>query len=206
MIDLKGIKNIIFDFGGVIINIDHSLPEKEFRKLGLNNFEDLYSQAIQNDLFDKLEKGLIKPQKFREEIRRNIKTEVSDEVIDEAWNSIILDIPAERIRVLEKLKPLYQTFLLSNTNKIHYDQYLADLQRVYGYNSFNDLFKKAYFSFELGLRKPDKRIFELVLNENKLLPHETLFIDDTMQHIEAASKLGILTHFLENGQDISNLF
>jgi len=206
MIDLKGIKNIIFDFGDVIIDIDHSLPEKEFRKLGLNNFEDLYSQDIQNDLFDKLEKGLIKPQKFREEIRRNIKTEVSDEVIDEAWNSIILDIPAERIRVLEKLKPLYQTFLLSNTNKIHYDQYLADLQRVYRYNSFNDLFKKAYFSFEMGMQKPHCEIFEFVLNENKLVPEETLFIDDTLRHVEGAAKLGIKTFFLEKGMDIVRLF
>ena len=135
MIDLTVIKNIIFDFGGVIINIDHSLPAKKFRELGVDNFDLLYSHALQNDLFDKLEKGLIKPNQFRNELRRFFPGEVSDREIDNAWNSIILDIPSERLMVLEKLKESYQTFLLSNTNKIHYDCYLADLQKVHGYQS-----------------------------------------------------------------------
>ena len=147
MIDLKRVKNIIFDFGGVIINIDHSLPEKKFRELGINNFEALYSQANQSQMFDKLEKGLIKPDVFRNELRKFIPGVVSDTEIDDAWNSILLNIPVTRIKIVEEVKKDYNIFLLSNTNKIHYDCYLADLQRVHGYKSFDDLFHKAYFSF-----------------------------------------------------------
>jgi putative hydrolase of the HAD superfamily len=206
MINLNGIKNIIFDFGGVILNINHSLPEKKFRKLGIDNFNLMYSQSVQNDLFDKLEKGFIKPEVFRNELRKYINAKVSDKEIDDAWNAILLNIPAERIKALERVKQQYQTFLLSNTNKIHYDQYLSELKRVYGFNSFNDLFIKAYFSFEIGLRKPDKEIFEFVLNENILIPEETLFIDDSIQHIKGAAKAGIRTFYLEKDQDISEIF
>jgi len=166
----------------------------------------MYSQSVQNDLFDKLEKGFIKPEVFRNELRKYINAKVSDKEIDDAWNAILLNIPAERIKALERVKQQYQTFLLSNTNKIHYDQYLSELKRVYGFNSFNDLFIKAYFSFEIGLRKPDKEIFEFVLNENILIPEETLFIDDSIQHIKGAAKAGIRTFYLEKDQDISEIF
>lgn len=206
MIELDGIKNIIFDFGGVILNIDHSLPEKKFKELGIKNFDQLYSQALQDQLFDKLEKGLISPDTFRNEIRKHIPIEVTDKEIDDAWNSIILDLPSERINILEKLKGEYKTFLLSNTNKIHYDCYRANLENVHGYKSFDELFIKAYFSFEMGLQKPQAEIFEAIINENNLKTEETLFIDDTKRHIDGAAKVGLKTFYLEKGMDIVNLF
>jgi len=206
MINLDGVKNIIFDLGGVILNIDPRLPVKKFREFGMHNFDKMYSKATQSDLFDKLEKGLISPFAFRNELRRFIQTEVTDQVIDDAWNSMLLDIPPNRVKVLENLKLEYQIFLLSNTNKIHSDKYTSDIQRIYGYKNLDSLFKKAYLSFEVGLQKPDREIFEYVLNDSNLVPEETLFIDDTLKHIEGAEKVGIRTFFLERGMDITRLF
>lgn len=206
MINLDGIKNIIFDFGGVIINIDHSLPGKKFMELGIKNFDKLYSQALQNHLFDKLERGEITPGEFRNDLRKYIPITVSDNEIDDAWNSIILDIPPERIKILEKLQNNYQTFLLSNTNEIHYDCYRANLEKVYGYKNFDELFKKAYFSFEMGMQKPYPEIYETVLSENNLIANETLFIDDTLKHVEGAARVGIRAFHLEKGVEIARLF
>ncbi len=206
MINLKGIKNIIFDLGGVILNIDPRIPEKRFRELGIENFASIYSHTIQIDLFDKLERGLIKPGAFRNEIRNFIPTEVSDRSIDDAWNSMLLDIPPGRIKVLEKLKLDHQIFLLSNTNKIHYDKYSSDIQKIHGYENLEDIFKKVYVSFEVGLQKPAREIFEFVLNDSTLVPEETLFIDDTLKHIEGASKVGIRGFHLEKGMEITRIF
>ncbi len=198
------INNILFDFGGVILNINHKLTEDAFRELGIENFEQLYSQAVQNQLFDKLEKGQISPGEFREEIRKIYY--LTDPQIDKAWNAILLDIPEERIKVLEAVKNNYRTFLLSNSNAIHYDVYMAELKEKYGYEDFSPLFEKVYFSFQIGKRKPDNEIFEFVLKENNLIPEETLFIEDSIQHIKSAAGLGIQTYLLEPNEEISGLF
>jgi len=198
------IKNIIFDFGGVILNIDHELTEEAFRKLGINDFDKLYSKAIQSNLFDDLEKGTISADNFIKEIKKIINVSESD--IVNAWNAILLDIPKERIEILKKVKNNYRTFLLSNTNIIHYEKYVADLEKVFGHKDFSPLFEKSYFSYQVGMRKPNKEIFEYVLLQNGLKPEETLFIDDSIQHIHGAEKTGIKTYFLKAGEDISVLF
>ncbi|MFZ4401589.1 MAG: HAD family hydrolase [Bacteroidales bacterium] len=199
------IKNIIFDFGGVILNIDYQRTIQAFNEIGFNDFEKAYSKASQHLLFDRLETGEISAQEFRDGIRKVTGINLNDVVIDFAWNKIILDLPEKRIRLLKELKSKYKTFLLSNTNKIHYDIYSKDLQK-YGFQHFNEIFEKAYFSFELGMRKPNREIFEFVLNEQKLIPDETLFIDDSIQHIETAEKMGIITYHLSSKVDITHLF
>ncbi len=199
------IKNIIFDFGGVILNIDYQLTVNAFKEIGLADFEKLYSKAAQIDLFDNLEKGLISPKDFRNGIRDVSGKNLSDESIDYAWNKIILDLPEKRVSLLKQLKKIYRTFLLSNTNKIHYDIYITDLQKL-GYNNFNDIFEKAYFSHEIGMRKPNKEFFELVLQDQQLIPKETLFIDDSIQHIEAAKNIGIITYHLSHNKNITDIF
>lgn len=201
----KKTKNIIFDFGGVILNIDYQLTIDAFKEIGMNNFEMAYSQASQIHLFDNLEKGLISPAQFRDGIRLASGLDLSDERIDYAWNKIILDLPKHRIDLILKIKNNYNCFLLSNTNIIHYDLYIKQLQN-FGMNSFDDVFLKAYFSFEMGMRKPDAEIFEFVLKQESLNADETLFIDDSIQHIETANKLGINTYHLKNKEDITLLF
>ena len=117
---------------------------------------------------------------------------------------MILDFPENRIRFIESLKNKYKIFLLSNTNKIHYDFYCNNFKNQYVYD-FPDLFHKAYFSFKLGLKKPDTKIFQLVLDDNGLIPSETLFIDDTLIHINSASSMGINTIHLKDGEEIEDM-
>jgi epoxide hydrolase-like predicted phosphatase len=190
-------KNIIFDLGGVILNIDYSLTVKAFSDLGLKNFDTLFSQAQQKKLFDLYEKGLISSQDFRNEIKLYFNNGINETIIDRSWNSMLLDLPKERLDFLEKIKTTHRTFLLSNTNDIHIEAFNKYLQNNHGIADLSSHFEKVYLSYKLGMRKPDAEIFELVLSENKLFPQETLFIDDSIQHIEGAKKLGIHTYWLD---------
>ena len=199
------VKNIIFDYGGVILNIDHQLPIQAFYELGLQDFGSLYSHAIQSHLFDHLETGKIYPVEFYQQIREISGLELTNHQIETAWNTIILDMPEHRIRLLEKLKLKYRLFLLSNTNIIHYKVYSKQLLEQYGYH-FEDLFEKVYFSFKLGIKKPDPEVFHLLIRENHLIPSETLFIDDSNQNILGAKSIGLKSLLLLDGTDVSNLF
>lgn len=203
--DLRGIKNIIFDLGGVILDIDYNLTVKAFEDLGIPNFKDQYSKMSQSDLFDNIETGKISPTEFRNLIRTIANKKFSDTEIDHAWNALILHLPNDRIRLLHRLKRHYRLFLLSNTNAIHYKDYTALIKRENGIDGLEPLFEKTYLSHEMGLRKPDPAIFQVVLSENKLEPGETLFIDDSPQHIESAKSVGINAYHLEN-EEIVDLF
>jgi len=197
------IKNIIFDLGGVIINLDTQKTASEMRKLGFEDFEKSYSLLNQTDIFDLLEKGLISPSQFRFEIQKQLPKTVSDQELDTAWSSMLLDFPAKRIELIQSLKNKYRTFLLSNTNKIHYDNYNTDFVSVYGCQ-LNDIFEKAYYSFEVGMRKPEVDIYQFVLKQSHLNPKETLFIDDLEANIRTAKTMGIQTLWIDvkNGEDL----
>lgn len=199
---LNEIKNIVFDLGGVVLNIDFALTIDAFVNLGVKDFAQLYEKSHQDPIFDKLDKGLINPEEFRNEIRKILKLDLTDSQIDSAWNAILLDFPPENIRLLSELKKSHRNFLLSNTNAIHYPVYTETLHNNFGIADLSMLFEKTYFSFQVGLRKPDKEIFELLLNENKLIPEQTLFIDDSLPNIETASKLGIQTLLFNPEKDI----
>ncbi|MCK4664448.1 MAG: HAD family phosphatase [Bacteroidales bacterium] len=202
---LSKYKNIIFDFGGVIIDIDYQLTYNAFKKAGINDFNLLFSRVKQTELFDDFEKGLISPNEFRKNIKTICNINISNEEFDFAWNSLLVGIPKERILLLEKLRKNYRIFLLSNTNKIHYDCFIDELRKNFGYNKFSDIFEKDYFSFKLAIKKPDLKIFEMVLSQNCLKPSETLFIDDTPIHIEAAKNLGVDCCLLNNNHNITDI-
>jgi putative hydrolase of the HAD superfamily len=193
---------IIFDLGGVILNIDYQLPVKAFKKLGIENFNELFSQASQSNLFNDYEKGEISSDDFIKEIKKYLPQNTSDEAIINAWNSILLDLPEERLFCLEKAAENHRIFLLSNTNALHIDSFNQYLLTNLQLPSLEPFFETLYLSYEVGLRKPDLRIFEYVLQDAGLLPERTLFIDDSIQHIQAASELGILTKHLLN-EDIT---
>ncbi|MEA3317089.1 MAG: HAD family phosphatase [Bacteroidota bacterium] len=190
------IKNIIFDLGGVILNIDPQKSIEAMKKLGFIKFEESYTLAKQNDLFDNLEKGFITDADFRLKIKENLPKEVSDKQINEAWGMMLLNFPQERIELLKKLKAKYRIFLLSNTNLIHYKIYDKEIYRNYSIH-LSDLFEKAYYSHEIGMRKPDTNFFNHVLSKSKLQAKETLFIDDSLLNIESANSLGINTIHLD---------
>jgi len=202
------IKNIFFDFGGVLCDLDISKTEKRFFELGLKNFDSGYSVTERDDLFRKLERGAISPQQFRDSLKKFFTRSVSDEEIDQSWNELLIGIPEERIRLLEKIRLNYRIFLLSNSNEIHYNKFLSDFKSRFGYNGFNDLFEKAYFSFQIQLQKPSKEIFEFVLNDSNLAADETMFIDDSVQHVHGAARAGIQGYHLnlEKGEQVTDLF
>jgi putative hydrolase of the HAD superfamily len=205
MIDLTGVKNIIFDYGGVIINIDFKLTINAFKELGFLNVEECVFQSKGSDLLVKMEKGHISIKEFRTEIRNISKLNLTDVQIDFAWNALLLDMPVKRINLIEKLKTKYRIFLLSNTNKLHYNSYLKTLQTEFGYTDFNALFEKAWFSHDLGLIKPTAEIYNYVLNDASIKPQETLFIDDCEVNIIGARNVGLKVHHLYK-EDILNLF
>jgi glucose-1-phosphatase len=196
------IKNIIFDLGGVVLNIDYQLTPEAFKKIGLNNFEKLYSQSTQTNLFNDFEKGLLSENKFREGIRILTGMIFCDIEFDKAWNAMLLDLPYERIELLKLANKNYRTFLLSNTNIIHYKDYTQSLKKQHNIDTLGELFEKEYYSHEIHLRKPDLECFEYVLNDSNLISSETLFIDDSHQHIEGAKKAGIHTFFMDRNKNL----
>lgn len=197
------IRNIIFDLGGVIINVDYLKTETAFRKLGISDFEKIFSQIQQNKLIDKLETGQISPAKFRENLHKLINNKaISDKDIDTAWNAMILDFPKSRLDILDKLRTKYKIFMLSNTNQIHIDFCTANRD----FEHLKSKFDRVYLSHEIHLRKPDIEVYDYVISTAHLRTHETLFIDDILKNIEGARMAGLHAYHLKAGETINDLF
>ena len=200
------IKNIIFDLGGVILDIDENIVYKELEKMGVNIAELAHSKDF-IDIMSKFDTGIYTAPTFRRKMKALVgQDKMTDQRFDAIWNAMLLDIPRERIEAIEQVKKHYKIFLMSNTNEIHYDLYVRDLQLRFGYNEFDALFNKSYFSFDIHLEKPDPRFFELILDHEGLQPEETLFIDDTAANIKVAKSLGINTYHISREELVRNLF
>jgi putative hydrolase of the HAD superfamily len=202
---MKGIQNVIFDLGGVIINLDTNRTIREFNRISQIPFEKLYSQAKQEEIFDLLDRGKISTSDFLNELKRQIRYPGPIKDLLLAWNAMLLDVPEERLDVLVEMKHNYNTYLLSNTCEAHIEAFETELHIEHGIRNFNDYFDKVYYSCRVGLRKPNKDIFELVLNENGLKAEETVFIDDSPQHVKAAGELGINAFLLQKNLEIGDL-
>ena len=201
---MKNYKAIIFDLGGVILNIDYLLTINEFEKLGIENASDFYSKEMQNPIFDKIEVGEISSKEFMEALKKKC-TNTSLEQVENAWNAMLSDLPQNRLTLIKKLKDKYKIFLLSNTNKIHMHAFQNKIGEK-TWIEFTALFDKIYLSFEIGVRKPAKSAFKIILKENNLKPNEVLFIDDSPQHIETAERLGMNCYYLLDEEDITTIF
>ena len=173
---MKNIKSIIFDLGGVLLNISYQNTIDEFEKLGVDNSSAFYSKKSQTNIFNLLETGEISENELIREIQSSCKSATRKQIIF-AWNSMLLDLPKNRTNLLKNLKEKYQLFLLSNTNSIHIKEFKSRLGEV-KYSKFYNLFDKVYYSHEIGVRKPHSEAFLLVLDENNLKEKEVLFIDD----------------------------
>lgn len=198
---IQGIRHIIFDLGGVLLNIDYRLTENAFAALGITGFTEIYSQLRQTPLFDDLETGKISRKDFILSLQEKTGIQLTDEQICTAWNAMLLDLPLKRLQLLQQLRPYYDLVLLSNTNEIHEAAFTKALQENNGIQ-LGHFFDKIYLSHRIGLRKPDAAVFEKVLADNHFKASETLFIDDSPQHIESAAKLGIQIVFLKKGMTI----
>lgn len=190
----KNIKTLIFDLGGVIINLD---PHASLRALEalVDLTADTIPKDLEHEIFLQYERGEIDDAAFRKAVGKVYKFEahITDAHTDEAWNKMLLDIPMQRVNLLRKLREKYPLYLLSNTNFIHIEKVNKILEEQTGVRKLNDLFDKVYYSFEMNMRKPDLEIFEFVLKENNLDPEQTLFIDDNIDNINGAAKLKIQT-------------
>lgn len=204
---ITGIRHIIFDLGGVLLNLDYSLTEKAFISAGIADFAERYSQLRQTDIFDRLETGRMGREEFVATMQQIAATPITEAQVLDAWNAMLLDFPLRRLQILQQLRNHYDLFLLSNTNEIHEEVFNNTLHRDHGIPNIGVFFDKAYMSHRVGLRKPMPEVFQYVLEENGLKPEHTLFIDDSPQHIEAANAMGIKTIYLEKGMTIEdNIF
>lgn len=192
---MKAIKNIIFDLGDVIINIDVPRAAQSFAELGQLPLEDVQRLIQHNEVFKKFETGQLSAPDFRNYIRELlVHPEWTDDQIDEAWNSLLLDIPPQRVETIVALAQKgYRLFLLSNTSTIHVEEVNRILQRTTGIPKLDVLFEKLFLSYEMGVMKPHHDIYHGVLNDAGILPHESLFLDDNADNIRAAGEVGIQT-------------
>ena len=202
---LKGVKNILFDLGGVLFHIDYNRTIDAFKELGITNFKKYFTQHQQCELFDAFETGKISAELFVKTIQKLSANCANQEIID-AWNAMLIELPKENLNFLVALSENYRLFLLSNTNEIHIQFVNAFLKKHYNISSINQFFEKAYYSHEIGMRKPHKSTFEWVLKDSNILAEETLFIEDTAQHVEGAKQAGLKTHHLESNTAIISLF
>lgn len=199
-------KNIIFDLGGVVLDIDYGVFARAFTDLGAADFDKLYSQYKQHPLFDAFEMGLVTPDEFRPQLERLMGFRATPEAFDAAWNSIILHYPPDNLELIRKLRGQnIKVFVLSNTNLLHQQAFDALYRQTFGGSELAEIFDKAYYSHLVGMRKPNANIFELVLQENNLNPVQTLFIDDTSLHTDTAARLGLHTVHLAKPQKITDL-
>lgn len=199
------IKNIIFDLGGVIYDIRYENIPEAFARMGAGNLVELYSKAKQTDFIDLYEEGLISSNEFCEEIRKVSSVPLTNEQIRDAWNAILVDVPATRVEFLLKLKEKYNLYLFSNTNQFNYECFTAYLKEKYGFDFFETIFKAAYFSHILHIRKPKEEGFRRIIQEQQLNPAETLFIDDSPQHVEGARRCGLQAYHLQDERSIEFL-
>ena len=189
---MQKIKNIILDYGNVIFMIDFQRLKQAFTDLGIPNVDDVFAHSGQIALFDDFDKGRISSAEFRDGIRNLAnKPSLTDSEVDAAWNALLVGVPPGKHELLERLNEKYRTFLLSNNNEIHYAYCMEHIKQTYGVKDNSQFFEKTYYSHLMGMRKPDSEIFEKVLTENELVPHETLFIDDSPQHLATAQNMGI---------------
>lgn len=204
---MQNIKNIIFDYGNVIFSIDFKLAQQAFTDLGIGNASDFFGHRQQDAVFDAFDKGEITAAQFRNRIREIAgNSALTDEQIDTAWNSMLLGIAEGNHDLLLKLKSKYRTFLMSNINDIHYSHIMNYLRRDFQFEGNDHLFERTYYSHLTGKRKPDVAFFQQLLDENNLDPAETLFIDDSPQHLEGAKALGIQTYLMTAPDTIQKFF
>lgn len=202
----REIRNIIFDLGGVLVDLDFIAPMTEFRKLGANLDMFNYHDVISDPVFRHFETGLITPAEFRDHIRVKLgKPDLPDNDIDHAWCSILGSVPQQKVSLLQHLVSRFRLFLYSNTNIIHIS-YLKKRFLAEHAIELESLFERSFYSHDLHDRKPQLSGYEKIFAIAGILPQETLFVDDFIQNIEAAKSMGIRVFHYIPGMDLEAFF
>lgn len=199
------IKNLVIDFGGVIINLTRNRCIDAFAQLGVDVHEQLSNNYLHKDMFMAIELGQMDPPEFRDAIRRLAPQKLTNKQIDKAWILMLDDVPDYKLDLLLDLKQRYNTMLLSNTNELHWAWSEKNIFSYKGHQAA-DFFGRIYLSYELHMLKPHADIFQYVLEDAQILPEETLFIDDALPNCQTAESLGMKTYMPEPREDWSHLF
>lgn len=200
----KKLKNIVFDFGGVLVDLDFKRSFNAFRAAGFFDIEERMSAVKRDQIFDLYETGEISTVRFRNEIRKHLSYSLFDKDVDYMWNEMLVGIPSYKLDLILHLKKKYNVFLLSNTNELHWDYACDCLFKYKGY-SVKDLFIKPYLSYEMHKVKPNADIYEEMLSDAGLIAEETLFIDDIEANCKGAASVGIQAQRYLVGTDLSEL-
>ena len=193
---ISEVEAVIFDLGGVLLDLDYRATSKAFHQLGFRDFDILYSQASQSGLFDSFETGAISEQAFFDNINSLAHTNHTQENLKMAWNAMLLEFNEDALHVVSRVSSRVPVFLFSNTNETHFNRFQEKYRLAGIGHSFDALFTKTYYSHLLGKRKPTREAFEQVLKENRLNPATPVFIDDSAQHVHGASVVGIQSYHL----------
>lgn len=196
----KNITTLIFDLGGVLVNLYRDRCVRSFQEIGIPVMEDLLSTTLQRGFILDFEKGTIDDTQFREELRKLSVQAVSNSEINHAWLSLLGEIPEHKLSALKELKKNYKILMLSNTNSISFEYCLNSLFNVDG-NSIDDYFHKCYLSYKMGMHKPNRDIFMKLLEDEKLKAEECLFLDDATNNIKTAASLGFHTQLIRPNTD-----
>lgn len=203
---IEKLEAIIFDLGGVIINVDYNLTVQRFKQLALDQDEITYSKSGQEGFLDLFEKGEIPAAKFRANIVDRLGKFYPSDIIDSAWNAMILDFPKARFDYLSALKSSgIKLYLLSNINEVHEACVNTKLDQLGQREFFYGLFDRIYYSHQLGMRKPESEIFRAVVDQNSINMKAAIFIDDSLQHVEAARLVGLNAYHISPGERIEDL-
>ncbi|MBL7799946.1 MAG: HAD family phosphatase [Chitinophagales bacterium] len=204
--NLTNIRAIVFDIGNVLIDIDYPKTISHFQALATIDFKSIVSYHQQIDIFNQFEKGEVTIDEFVTTLKQYLRDDVTREQIIAAWNTMLVSYPERKIKLLHTLKEKgFQRYALSNINELHIAEMNSNVNALFGISAFSTLFDKAYYSNEIGFRKPEKELYEIVLNEIDLHPNEILFIDDKPENLAPAAALGINTFHLLQPNDLYEL-
>ncbi len=201
---LTGIDTIIFDLGGVILDISPSETESRFEQLGIAVTRELFHVTAELNPFTMLEQGDIDEDEFFHGVRKTYDKDLTDDQIRFAWDGMLLGWTPKRIDLIRHLRKHYRILLLSNTNRIHYESYTHSFREQFGF-AFEELFDELYVSHEMGCRKPHRDIYEKLIAESGITPDRAIFIDDTLVNVNSARESKLQAYHLTDGEDICDI-
>ena len=199
---MAAIKNLIFDLGNVLYDIDFKKMNAAFTSIGIEGMDKHFTLNKSHPLFLELEMGFVNEQEFYEGVRNLVNLPLSNDQIQFAWNALLVGFRKNSIEWIKQNNTKYNTFLYSNTNQIHHDYFIAEFENNVAAYPFVSLFKKPYYSHEMGMRKPDPASFTYILEKEGLVASETLFIDDNEPNIIAAASVGLQVLHLKEGMTV----
>lgn len=202
----KDFPNIIFDFGGVIINIDVELTVRAFQDLIPGNSHNIQQRVESSEVFKSMERGLLEELVFLKEFNHLLDSDLEWNTFESAWNVMIGDLPANRLSVLDEVAKSHRIFLLSNTNSIHLRRVNEVVKETTGNDSIDHYFEKAYYSNLIQMRKPDREIYEYVMSQNNLQPDETIFLDDNIHNLKGAEEVGLAVCQITEEKGLMEIF